>query len=152
MQYVIGTIDKWDEYVAIFDNSELEERLFRGTDFLRQLMWGPLEEGRVIVAEDDNGEAIGIMVYNMKGMFGELPYLDLLGVKDGHRSKGIGKGLIELFLSLAKGLGPKKAFICTSDFNLGAKRLYESMGFKVIYLFDDLFGQGAAEYLFMKEI
>ena len=151
MEYVIGTTDRYDEYAAIFDNSELEERLFRGTDFLHQLLWEPLEQGRVIIAEE-NGQAIGLMVYNMKGMFGELPYLDLLGVKDGYRSKGIGKGLIELFLSLAKGLGQKKAFICTSDFNLGAKKLYESMGFKTIYLFDDLFGQGAAEWLFMKEL
>ena len=152
MKYVIGTTDKWDEYKTIFDNSELEERLFRGTDFLHQLLWEPLEQGRVIIAETDEGEAIGLMVDNMKGMFGELPYLDLLGVKDGHRGKGLGKALIEVFLSLAREMNFKKAFICTSDFNLGAKKLYEEMGFIPIYLFDNLFDQGVAEWLLMKEL
>lgn len=152
MEYLIGTTDKWEEYRKIFDNSELEERLFRGTDFLHQLLWEPLEQGRVIVAQSDSGEAIGLMVYNMKGMFGELPYLDLLGVKDGYRGQGIGRGLIELFLSLSRGLGHKKAFICTSDFNTGAKKLYEDMGFVPIHLFDNLFDQGVAEWLLMKEL
>ena len=152
MKYVIGTTDKWDEYKAIFDNCELEERLFRGTDFLHQLLWEPLEQGRVIIAETDEGEAIGLMVYNMKGMFGELPYLDLLGVKDGYRGKGLGKALIEVFLSLAREMKFKKAFICTSDFNLGAKKLYEDMGFIPIHLFDNLFDQGVAEWLLMKEL
>lgn len=152
MKYVMGSVDKWDEYKVIFDNSELERRLFRGTQFLDQLMRGPLEEGRVIVAESDEGEAIGVMVYNMKGMFGELPYLDLLGVKDGYRGQGIGKAMIELFFALCRELNFKKCFICTSDFNLGAKKLYEDMGFEVIHLFDNLFDQGVAEWLFMKEL
>ena len=100
VNFVKGTTDTWDEYVKIFDNSPLYEHYFKGTDTLREWVYGPLESGNVIIAETDSGEPVGLMVYDMMGMYGELPYLALLGVKENFRGKGIGDQLIDIYFGI----------------------------------------------------
>ncbi len=146
---VKGDPARFDEYAPIFDNSSLYEHYFKDTDTLAQWVKPPLEKGQVWIAETKDGEPVGLMVMTMDGMFGELPYLALLGVKEGFRSKGIGEILIEFFFGVCKGVGFDKAFIATSDFNVRAKQLYQRLGFKKILVVPDLLKKGIAEQLFM---
>ncbi len=151
VNFVKGTTDKWDEYVKIFDNSPLYEHYFKGTDTLREWVYGPLENGNVIIAETDSGEPVGLMVYDMMGMYGELPYLALLGVKENYRGKGIGDQLIDIYFGICQGMGFDKCFIAVSDFNPRAKALYQKKGFKPLLLVPDLLKKGIGEWLLMKK-
>lgn len=152
VNFVKGTTEKWEEYVKIFDNSPLYEHYFKGTETLREWVYGPLEAGNVIVAETEKGEPVGLMVYDMMGMYGELPYLALLGVKEGYRGKGIGEQLIDIYLGISKQMGFDKAFIAVSDFNPRAKALYQRKGFKPLLLVPDLLKKGIGEWLLMKNL
>ena len=151
VNFVKGTTDKWDEYVKIFDNSPLYEHYFKGTDTLREWVYGPLESGNVIIAETDSGEPVGLMVYDMMGMYGELPYHALLGVKENCRGKGIGDQLIDIYFGICQVMGFDKCFIAVSDFNPRAKALYQKKGFKPLLLVPDLLKKGIAEWLLMKK-
>lgn len=148
---VKGDPARFDEYVSIFDDSSLYEHYFKGTDTLAEWVKPQLDKGQVWIAETLDGEPVGLMVMTMDGMFAELPYLALLGVKKGYRSKGIGELLINFFFGVAKGMGFNKAFIATSDFNVRAKQLYQRLGFKKILIVPDLLKKGIAEQLFMIE-
>lgn len=152
VNFVKGTTDKWDEYVKIFDNSPLYEHYFKGTDTLREWVYGPLEAGNVIIAETESGEPVGLMVYDMAGMYGELPYLALLGVKEGFRGKGVGEQLVDVYCGICESLGFKKMFIAVSDFNPRAKALYQKKGFKPLLLVPDLLKDGIAEWLLMRTV
>ena len=59
VNFVKGTTEKWDEYVKIFDNSPLYDHYFKDTETLHEWVYGPLENGNVIVAETEKGEPVG---------------------------------------------------------------------------------------------
>ena len=141
---------RWDEYVEVFNNSVLYDRYFKGTNTLEEWVKGPLEKGNVIAAETGDGEIVGVMVYDMKGMFAEFPYLALLGVKDGYRKQAIGSRLIDLYLDLCKKAGFDKCFICVSHFNPRAKALYQRKGFKPVVLIPDMIQKGINEWVLMQ--
>ena len=132
VNFVKGTTDKWDEYVKIFDNSPLYEHYFKGTDTLREWVYGPLEAGNVIVAETEAGEPVGLMVYDMMGMYGDQ--------------------LIDIYFGICKGMNFNKCFIAVSDFNPRAKALYQKKGFKPLLLVPDLLKKGIGEWLLMKNL
>ena len=92
------------------------------------------------------------MVYDMMGMYGELPYLALLGVKENFRGKGIGDQLIDIYFGICKGMNFDKCFIAVSDFNPRAKALYQKKGFKPLLLVPDLLKKGIGEWLLMKNL
>jgi len=151
VKFVKGTLEKWDQYVEVFDNSPLHEHYFKNDGFLKEWLYGPLEEGNVIVAEtEDEGIPVGVMVYDMKGMFAEFPYLALLGVKDDYRGKMIGSRLVDLFVELSKKSGFDKCFVCCSHFNPRAKQLYQKKGFKPQVLIPDMIKKGINEWVLMK--
>ena len=99
-----------------------------------------------------SGEIVGVMVYELKGMFGEFPYLALLGVKDGYRKQAIGSRLIDVFQKICEQTGFDKCFICVSHFNPRAKALYQRKGFKPVVLIPDLIREGIDEWVLMKRL
>ena len=38
IRFVKGTVDKWDEYVKVFENSALYDHYFKDKDYLREWM------------------------------------------------------------------------------------------------------------------
>lgn len=152
VSFVKGTVDKWEEYVEIFNDSPLYDHYFKDSDFLKEWVYGPLEEGNVIVAETDLGEPVGLMVYDMKGMFAELPYLALLGVKKGFRGQAIGDRMIDIYIDICKQMKVPNCFIAVSHFNPRAKALYIKKGFKPLVLVPDLLKKGINEWLLMKSL
>ena len=153
IRFVKGTVDKWDEYVKVFENSALYDHYFKDKDYLREWMYGPLEKGNVIVAEtEDEGEPVGIMVYDMMGMFGEFPYLALLGVKENYRKQAVGSRLVDLYIDICKQACFDKCFICVSHFNPRAKSLYQRKGFTPLVLIPDLIEKGINEWMLVKRL
>ena len=155
VRFVKGATDQWEKYVKVFDNSALHDHYFknREKDYLKEWLMGPLENGNVIVAEtEDDREPVGVMVYDMHGMFAEFPYLCLLGVKDGYRKQAIGSRLIDVFFDISKHAGFDKCFICTSHFNARARALYQRKGFKPLVLVPALIEKDINEWMFMKRL
>ena len=152
VNFVKGTVDKWDDIVEVFNTSPLYDHYFDGTDTLKEWVYGPLTRGEVLLAETESGEVVGVMVYDMAGMYAELPYLSLLGVKDGFRGKGIGEQLVEIYCGICESMGFDKMFIAVSDFNPRAKALYQRMGFKPLLLVPDLLKKGISEWLLMRTV
>lgn len=152
--FSIGTEDKYQEYRKVFDNSLLMENYTKNPDrdILSEWVYPHLKEGNVIIASNSNGEPVGVMVYLMNGMYGGFPYLELLGVRQDSRGQGIGGKLVDYFIDLCHKAGYKKCFICVSDFNERAKKLYISKGFQPIVLIPNLLKEGVAEWTLMKEI
>lgn len=152
--FSIGTEEKFEEYRKVFENSPLMEHYTKNPerDIVAEWVYPHLKEGNVIIANNSAGEPVGVMVYLMNGMFGGLPYLELLGVRQDVRGQGIGGKLVDYFTDLCRKAGHKKCFICVSDFNVRAKKLYESKGFQPIALIPDLLKNGIAEWSLMKNI
>ena len=79
-----------------------------------------------------------------------LPYLNLLGVKKKYRGQGIGTDLVKIFIGVMEEKNYPNMFIMTSQFNTGAKRLYQSLGFQPKCLLHDVIRKGVSEWLFMR--
>lgn len=150
--FVRVAADRRDECAKVFENSALYDRYFKDTEFLKEMLDAPLDAGHVIAAETSSGEIVGVMVYEMKGMFGEFPYLALLGVKDGYRKQAIGSRLIDVFQKICERMNFDKCFICVSHFNPRAKALYQRKGFKPVVLIPDLIREGIDEWVLMKRL
>lgn len=89
------------------------------------------------------------MYMTRDGMAG-LPYLNLLSVKKKYRGKGIGTDLVKIFIGVMEREQYPSMYIMTSQFNTGAKRLYQSLGFQPKCLLHDAFRKGVSEWLFMR--
>lgn len=150
----VGTEDKYEEYRKVFDNSLLMEKYTKNParDIVDEWVYPHLKEGNVIIASNSIGEPVGVMVYLLNGMYGGFPYLELLGVREDARSHGVGGKLVDYFIDLSRKAGYKKCFMCVSDFNVRAKKLYESKGFKPVALIPDLLKNGIAEWTLMKNL
>ena len=92
------------------------------------------------------------MVYDMMGMFGEFPYLALLGVKENYRKQAVGSRLVDLYIDICKQAGFDKCFICVSHFNPRAKSLYQRKGFTPLVLIPDLIEKGINEWMLVKRL
>lgn len=149
-----GTEDQYEAYRKVFENSQLMEHYTKkpDRDILAEWLYPHLKEGNVIVANNSNGEPVGVMVYLMDGMYGGLPYLELLGVRQDVRGQGVGGKLVDFFVELCRKAGYKKCFVCVSDFNVRAKKLYVKKGFQPIVLIPDMLKKGIGEWTLMKNI
>jgi len=154
VKFSIGTEDKYEEYRKVFDDSLLMDYYTKNPDrdIVDEWVYPHLKEGTVIIANNSAGEAVGVMVYLMNGMYGGFPYLELLGVRKDSRDQGVGGKLIDYFVDICRKAGYKKCFMCVSDFNTRAKDLYVRKGFEPIALIPDLLKNGIAEWTLMKNI
>lgn len=154
VRFSVGTEDKYEEYRKVFENSLLMDKYTKNPDrdVLDEWLYPHLKEGGVIIASNSNGEPVGVMVYVMNGMYGGYPYLELLGVRQDVRGQGIGGKLVDYFVDLCRKAGHNKCFICVSDFNVRAKKLYVSKGFEPVALIPDLLKDGIAEWSLMKKL
>ena len=85
-----------------------------------------------------------------KGVFGSYPYLHIIAVKAEYRNYGIGKQLMKYFEDNASDFGTEKFFLTVDDFNPGAKRLYEKLGYQCVGELPDFYKKGINCYLMMK--
>ncbi len=96
-----------------------------------------------------DGERAGFLVLTMQGAF--VGYVQLLGVDDRFRGRGIGRALIA-FAEQRVFRETPNVFICVSDFNRAARGFYEKMGYAQVGELKDFIVTGHSEILLRKTI
>lgn len=86
--------------------------------------------GYELLYVEEAGEVIAIMGYRILHDFvhGKHLYIDDLGVRSTHRSRGLGAKLLAHAEHLAREQGCRGLRLCTGVENLGAKKFYEREG------------------------
>lgn len=146
---VKGQMDRIAEYRDLFLDSKLYDAYFSEGEVLTNILKQGIAGGSLYIAMNAEDKPMGVMYMTMDGCAG-LPYLHLLGVGKAYRGMGIGRELVKIFISVAEELGYPHMFIMVSKFNIGAKRLYKSLGFQPQCLLPDLIRKGVSEWLLMR--
>lgn len=107
----------------------------------------PLPQGRDSYVVDQNGKAAGIAVVRQKFLLGD--YLELLGVADWVRGKGLG-GRLLAHVEASVFAREKNLFACVSDFNDQARHFYKKHGYQEIGPMPNFLIPGSAEILLRK--
>lgn len=80
------------------------------------------------------------------------PYLNLLMTLPEYRGAGIGSAALAWFEASARAMGARNGWICVSDFNTGARRLYERHGFQKVAALRGLLIESSDELLLRKRL
>lgn len=143
---------KLEEYKQIFANSQLYNRYFKKDSELFEKCLMDLMPNAYI-AVDRNGNSVGwASISPSDPMVDGLPNLTLLAVKDNFRGRGIGQMLINFYISVMQQLGFEECCIVVGDWNPRARKLYDSLGFKLRKSFDDPFIGGWMDYMLVKKL
>lgn len=126
--------------------SSLGKHYFQSKGSAHKAIEEGLEQGNLFVAIAQD-VCIGFMLYITNGAFHSFPYLHLIAVKEEYRGKGIGKQLVDYFEKISN---RDKFFLVVADFNLNAKRFYESIGYRQVGEIPGLYREGITEYIMMK--
>ena len=144
---------KKEDYKRIFDNSALYNHYFKKTDLLDKALTDALKAGRAYVAVDRKGEAVGYMSMSPSdAMVDGLPCLTLLGVKDTQRGRGIGQMLLAFYVGVMSQLGFKECALVVNDWNPRARKLYDSLGFKLRRSYEDKIIGGWMNHILVKKL
>jgi [ribosomal protein S18]-alanine N-acetyltransferase len=109
--------------------------------------FAPLPRGRDSFVVDWNGRVAGIAVVRQKFLLGD--YIELLGVADWARGKGLGR-LLLAHVEVAVFERAKNLFACVSDFNDQARHFYKKQGYREIGPMPNFLIPGSAEILLRK--
>ena len=109
----------------------------------------PLPQGRESYVVDQNGRVAGIAIVRQKFLVGD--YLELLGVADWARGKGLG-GWLLAHVEAAVFARTKNLFACVSDFNNQARLFYKKQGYQEIGPMPNFLIPGSAEILLRKTV
>jgi ribosomal protein S18 acetylase RimI-like enzyme len=131
-------------------NSKLGQEYFVTEEKALSVLTEGITQEEIFVAVDEGGECLGFIWFILKSAFHSFPYLHIIAVKEAFRGKGIGKKLL-FFFEEAVFTDNSKVFLVVADFNPGAKRLYESLGYQQVGVIPNLYKEGVSEYLMMKE-
>lgn len=94
------------------------------------------------------GDALaGLLVLNMKGAF--VGYIQTVCAAREFRGTGVGTALVA-FAEERIFREHRNVFICVSDFNPGARRLYERLGYRLVGELTDYIVAGHSELLLRK--
>lgn len=144
-----GTIDYIKDCEAALINSELGRRYFSSEGSARRALEEGFRKGEIYIAFDAADQCTGFMWIIPNGMFHSFPYLHIVAVKEEYRSRGIGKALIQFFEELSF-QDHSRVFLVVADFNPGARRLYEELGYLETGSIPGLYRAGITETLMMK--
>jgi [ribosomal protein S18]-alanine N-acetyltransferase len=127
-------------------NSEPWITLERTYEKCLVIIRNPLAETYVVRG---NGRVIGLAIIQLKGAL--VGYIQTLVIEPRYRNLGIGQQLITFLEKRIHEVSPN-VFMCVSDFNTDAQRLYEKMGFEVIGEIKNYIAEGYSEVLLRKTI
>jgi ribosomal protein S18 acetylase RimI-like enzyme len=94
-----------------------------------------------------SGNVAGVLAVRSPWLFG--PFIELMAIFDGFRSKGIGSRLIDWICDRHK---PANLWATVSSFNLKAQKFYKSAGFEQTAILEDLIKPGCNEILLRKKV
>ena len=106
----------------------------------------PERELHVAAAE---GGVAGYVLLNLAGPF--AGYIQSICVAPGLRRRGVGRRLVQHAEARVFADHPN-LFICVSDFNAGARRFYERLGYEAVGELKDYLVRGRSEILLRKSI
>jgi ribosomal protein S18 acetylase RimI-like enzyme len=92
-------------------------------------------------------QVVGVLVLNLKGSF--VGYIQTVCAAPEARGTGVGTALVA-FAEERIFREHRNVFICVSDFNPGARRLYERLGFRLVGELTDYLVAGRSELLLRK--
>lgn len=107
----------------------------------------PLPQGRDSYVAELDGRVAGVALVKQKFLLGD--YLELLGVAEWARHKGIGSLLLKHVEQLVFER-TKNLFACVSDFNQSARDFYKKLGYQEIGPMPNFLIPGSAEILLRK--
>ncbi|MHB9033009.1 MAG: GNAT family N-acetyltransferase [Anaerolineae bacterium] len=100
--------------------------------------WLASEDYAIYVAEEDS-RSVGVLILNVRSTpdtsilkFRRYVNIDILAVKEGWRSQGIGHALLEQAEDYAKSIGLDQVELSVWEFNQRALALYEKTGFRTL--------------------
>lgn len=118
---------------------------YAATDWDR--IFCPTPQGRDSYVAEVDGRVAGIAIVRQKFLAGD--YLELLGVAEWARKKGVGHRLLNHIEPLVFGR-TKNLFACVSDFNAQARAFYKKEGYLEIGPMPNFLIPGSAEILLRK--
>ncbi|MBH0204890.1 MAG: GNAT family N-acetyltransferase [Nitrospira sp.] len=107
----------------------------------------PLPQGRDSYVAELDGRVAGVALVKQKFLLGD--YLELLGVAEWARQKGIGSLLLKHVEQLVFER-TRNLFACVSDFNQSARDFYKKQGYQEIGPMPNFLIPGSAEILLRK--
>lgn len=125
-----------------------EPWLTLGRDYARSLAL-VLKPDREVTLACIDGVVAGFTIINMQGAF--TGYLQTICVDPARRGQGIGTALIAEAEARIFRDAPN-VFLCVSDFNTGAQKLYKALGYEVVGPLPDYIQAGHSEILMRKTI
>ena len=137
--------------VDALQKSELGRVYFSKENSATNAVNDGISKGEIFVAINKEGLCVGFIWVIEKGAFHSFPYLHIIAVKEEYRNLGIGKKLLQYFED-TNSKEHTKLFLVVADFNTGAKRLYQSIGYQEVGVIPGLYKNGIKEYLMMKRI
>lgn len=149
--FEIGKLENLEQYKEVFFDSALFHHYFQDDDRLTDSLREALQK-KELFAVYHKEEIVGAMEIRFKGFFGAFPYLALLGVKKGWRGQGVGKKMLGFFEEAARQLGHSRTSLMVSGFNVRAKNLYQSLGYRKIGMLENAFKEGIDENIMVKEL
>jgi ribosomal-protein-alanine N-acetyltransferase len=120
--------------------------LRRGYDESLAMLTDPSRE--VYLAMDGDGVA-GFVVLEMEGAF--TGYIKSIFVSPPYRGIGVGARLMSFVEERVFRESPN-VFLCVSDFNEGARRFYERLGYEAVGELRDYIVRGCSEILLRKTV
>jgi ribosomal-protein-alanine N-acetyltransferase len=106
-----------------------------------------LDETRERYVACEGDRLAGLLILNLKGGF--VGYIQTVCAAPEYRGKGVGTTLVEFAEELIF-RDHRNVFICVSDFNSGARRLYERLGYRLVGELTDYIVSGHSELLLRK--
>jgi len=132
--------------VALLQDSEPWKQLgYQTGDW--DMYFTPTPQARDSYVADLDGTAAGIAVVRQKFLLGD--YLELFGVAEWTRGKGLGGRLLKHIESIVFARA-NNLFACVSDFNIQGRAFYKKHGYQEIGPLPNLLIPGSAEILLRK--
>jgi len=140
----IDGADEIERCARMMEHSEPWRTLGRGYEAGLAILRDPARERYVAMSGDD---IAGFAVLVTQGAL--VGYLQLLCVAPAHRGRGVGRELMAYVEEKIFARFPN-FFLMVSDFNTGARRFYEQLGYETIGELHNFLVEGRGEVLMRK--
>ena len=142
----LESVEQAETCVKMMAESEPWITLGRGYDESVTILTDPSREVYLARAGD---EVAGFVVLEMEGAF--AGYVKSICVSPPYRGRGVGARLMSLVEERVFRERPN-VFLCVSDFNEGARRFYERLGYEEAGKLRDYIVRGRSEILLRKTV
>ena len=108
------------------------------------------DKGNQVYIANIIDEPCGLLILQDRGVAGS-PYIKSVAIAPNHRSKGIGKLLLDFAENMYRPAS-KHIFLCVSSFNQQAQKFYLTNGYETVGEFKDYIVDGYSELLMHKRL